>query len=171
VFKEICQRKGFVEGVVFSGGEPLIQPAIMEGIQQVRAEGFRVALHTSGAVPRVLEKVLPLVDWVGFDIKAPFAKYEKVTFYGGSGRLAQTSLNILINSGVEFECRTTVYPKLLQQDDILQIAQSLREIGVKTYALQECFDKERLPMHSDCFAPEFLQKIEQCFQKFVVRKV
>jgi anaerobic ribonucleoside-triphosphate reductase activating protein len=170
VFSDICKRAGFIEGVVFSGGEPLIQPALIEAIQQVREKNFKVAIHTSGAVPRTLAKVLPLVDWVGFDIKAPFDKYEKVTFYGNSGELAKTSLGILINSGVKFECRTTVYPKFLKQDDILEIARNLSEMGVKTYALQECYDSERTPMFSDCFAPDFLQKIEKYFQAFLVRK-
>ena len=83
-------RRDLLDGVVFSGGEPLIQAALPEAMGAVRALGFGVGLHTSGAAPERLKAVLPLVDWVGFDVKAPFADYARITGVAGSGEAART---------------------------------------------------------------------------------
>ena len=65
-------RRGLLDGVVFSGGEPTLQSALPQAIAEVRDLGFRIGLHTAGPYPGRLAQVLPLVDWVGFDIKTPF---------------------------------------------------------------------------------------------------
>ena len=70
---------------MFSGGEPTAQPGLADAIREVRALGFAIGLHTGGAYPRRLASVLPLVDWVGFDAKAPAARYGDVTGVEGSG--------------------------------------------------------------------------------------
>ena len=66
------KRKGILDAVVFSGGEPLWQDGLFDAMNQVKSMGFAVGLHTAGADSKRLEKVLPLVDWIGFDIKVPF---------------------------------------------------------------------------------------------------
>ncbi len=71
-------RRGLLDAVVFSGGEPTLQPRLAEAIAQAREPGFRIGLHTGGPVPSALAEVLPLVDWVGFDFKSPFAAYARV---------------------------------------------------------------------------------------------
>ena len=60
-------RRGLLDGVVFSGGEPTLQPGLEAAAGQVRELGFRVGLHTAGSAPAALREVLPLLDWVGFD--------------------------------------------------------------------------------------------------------
>lgn len=167
--KMLEERKGFLDGVVFSGGEPLAQKNLEEAILQVKALGFKVAIHTAGALPEHLERIIPLLDWVGFDIKAPFAQYVRITGVQGSGKLAEESLQILLNSKVAMECRTTVDPDLLAPDDILQIAMDLRERGIKTFALQSCFDENRKQKHSPCFDPQFLNSIRPMFNYLIVR--
>ncbi len=80
-------RRGLLDAVVFSGGEPTAQAGLPAAIAAVRALGFKIGLHTGGAYPRRLAKVLPLVDWVGLDVKAPRAEYECVTGDRGQRRL------------------------------------------------------------------------------------
>ena len=82
--------------------------------------------------------MLPKLSWVGFDIKAPLADYEKITGIANSGNQAFESLELLLGSGVDYEVRTTVDPTLLNQDDILNLATNLSQIGVKHYVLQQC---------------------------------
>lgn len=74
-------RQGLLEGVVFSGGEPLLQKQLPEAADQLHRQGFEVALHTSGVYPERLAKVLPLIEWVGLDIKAPVRRVPRD--YGG----------------------------------------------------------------------------------------
>ena len=139
VMRFLQERVGFLDGVVFSGGEPLLQPRLPEAMQAVKALGFKIALHTAGIMPARLAKVLPYVDWVGLDIKAPFHAYKRITGLAGSGHKAAESLDLLLNAHhVDYEIRTTVDPTLLGKADIEQLAVSLAKCGVKRHVLQTC---------------------------------
>jgi pyruvate formate lyase activating enzyme len=130
------RRQGLLDGVVFSGGEPTLQAALPDAMREVRALGFRIGLHTGGAYPQRLAAVLPLVDWVGFDVKAPFADYPRITGAAGSGGPALAGLQLVLASGVEHEIRTTVHPALLADADLADVAHELAERGVKRYVIQ-----------------------------------
>jgi pyruvate formate lyase activating enzyme len=132
----LATRVGLLDGVVFSGGEPLAQSALLDAIAEVRALGLSVALHTSGVVPARFAEALPLLDWVGFDVKAPFASYGRVTRTEGSGERALASLRALLASQVLYEVRTTVHPALLGEEDLLELAEELRVLGVNRWVLQ-----------------------------------
>ena len=129
-------RVNLLDGVVFSGGEPTVQSALPEAISEVRALGFRIGLHTGGPNPARLAKVLPLVDWVGFDVKAPFADYDRITGVASSGDRALESLRALVASGVPFEARTTVHPDLLGDEELERMSLELAEEGVTRWAVQ-----------------------------------
>lgn len=131
------RRRGLLEAVVFSGGEPLLQGALAEAARQVRELGFGAALHTSGARPANLRAVLPQLSWVGFDFKAPFDRYAAITRVEGSGAAARESLALLLESGVPLEVRTTVAPGRLTSEDLLEMAECLGALGVTTWVLQE----------------------------------
>lgn len=130
------RRRGLLDAVVFSGGEPTVQSALPEAMREVRALGFKVGLHTGGMYPKKLEAVLPLVDWVGFDVKAPFDEYHRITGVDGSGNPAAASLQQVLASGVAHEVRTTVHPLLLDDADVAALAQDLAARGVKHYVIQ-----------------------------------
>lgn len=129
-------RVNLLDGVVFSGGEPTAQAALPSAIAEVRALGYRIGLHTGGPNPARLAEVLPLVDWVGFDVKAPFADYERITHVTGSGHRALESLRVLVASSVPFEVRTTVHPDLLGDEDLERMSLELAEEGVARWAVQ-----------------------------------
>ncbi len=130
------RRRGLLDGVVFSGGEPTLQAALPQAIRTVRAMGFRIGLHTAGPYPDRLAALLPSVDWVGLDIKAPFDRYESITGAPGSGDKARASLRHLLDSGVAYEVRTTVHPALLSHEDLRHLMEQLSSWGVRRYAVQ-----------------------------------
>jgi pyruvate-formate lyase-activating enzyme len=99
--------------------------------------GFRIGLHTGGAYPRRFADVLPLVDWVGFDIKARFAEYRRITEIRGSGDRALASAILLLGSGVDHEFRTTVHPLQHDSPGLQRMAKDLGELGVRNYVLQD----------------------------------
>lgn len=136
VMRFLERRVGLIDGVVFSGGEPTSDPALPNAIGEVRSLGFKVGLHSAGTHPRRFEFVLPHVDWVGFDVKASFDDYERVTRVPHSGQGARRCLEALLASGVDYECRTTAHPNLLPEDDLLRLARTLAKMGVKRYVLQ-----------------------------------
>lgn len=123
-------RRGLLDGVVFSGGEPTLQTALPDAMRAVRDMGFKVGLHTGGAYPARLAAVLPLVDWVGFDVKAPFDDYADTTAVPGSGARARESLRLLLASGVAHEVRTTIHPALLDAAALARMRTELDALGV-----------------------------------------
>jgi len=125
----LATRTGLLDGVVFSGGEPTAQRALGRAMAEVRALGFKVGLHTGGPNPGALASVLPLVDWVGFDVKAPWGEYEPITGVSGSGEHARQSLKLLTDSGVRYEIRTTVHPALAGERQLLGIREQLVAMG------------------------------------------
>ncbi len=132
-------RCGILDGVVFSGGEPLLQNGLAAAMAEVKALGFLIGLHTGGCRPKHLAEVLPLVDWVGFDVKAPFDREKYKTAVGGVDHLSevQESLELLTSGSIDFECRTTCDPRILTIADIYKIAEELAARGVKKYFLQK----------------------------------
>ena len=136
----VARRHGLLDGVVFSGGEPTRQAALVTAAAQVRDAGFGVGLHTSGAYPSRLPALLPLVDWVGFDVKAPAHLYRAITRVGGpstSADAAFASLRLVLDSGVDVEVRTTVDPTVLTADDVAQLTDVLVGLGVRSHVLQQ----------------------------------
>lgn len=130
------RRRGLLDGVVFSGGEPTLQAALPDAMREVRALGFKVGLHTGGMYPKKLDAVLPLVDWVGLDVKAPFADYARITGVDGSGIRALAGLQRVVESGVDHEVRTTVHPALLDDAEVVGLARDLAGRGVRRYVVQ-----------------------------------
>jgi len=102
----LARRRGLLDAVVFSGGEPTLQAALRGAMEEVKAMGFLVGLHTAGIVPRRLAEVLPLADWVAMDAKARFGDHERVTRVPGSGRRAQLSAELIRRSGVACQLHT-----------------------------------------------------------------
>ncbi len=131
------RRRGLLDGVVFSGGEPTRQAGLADAMRRVREAGFAVGLHTGGAYPRRLREVLPLVDWVGLDVKAPAARYAAVTGVAASAEAAFASLRLVLESGVAVQVRTTVDPSVLGEGDVAALAETLRAMGVRDHVLQE----------------------------------
>jgi len=171
-------RKGVLDAVVFSGGEPLVQKGLIDAIKEVKALGYEIGLHTGGYRPEFFREVIELVDWVGFDIKAPLEenRYKVVTGGVADVEKVKESLNILIESGKSFECRTTCDPRFLSIDDLYEIADTLKGLGVKEYYLQKYRKVE-----SDIDASEtkslalvenekLNEYLKNCFEVFDVRK-
>lgn len=132
------KRRGLLDGVVFSGGEPTLQIALPAALRDVRALGFQTALHTGGMYPERLSALLPLLDWVGLDIKGPLQRYDAITGARGSGDKVWQSLRRLQASGVAYECRTTWHAGLFSTAALLALAADLAALGVTHWALQEC---------------------------------
>jgi pyruvate formate lyase activating enzyme len=136
ILRWLATRRGLLDAVVFSGGEPTAQAALPDAVARVRDLGFRVGLHTSGAYPRRLAATLSRVDWVGLDIKAPRGGYAAVTGVPGSGDAALASLDLLRARGTALEVRTTVHPELTPAPALERLASELAARGVLRWILQ-----------------------------------
>ncbi|MGQ0524761.1 MAG: anaerobic ribonucleoside-triphosphate reductase activating protein [Betaproteobacteria bacterium] len=131
------RRRGLLDAVVFSGGEPTLQPALIDAVRAVKALGFKAGLHTAGVHPSRLAAVLPLIDWIGMDVKTQFHRYSSITGVPGSGARARHSMELVLRSGISYEIRTTVHPGLMAEETLEQLADELAGLGVRRYVLQQ----------------------------------
>jgi pyruvate formate lyase activating enzyme len=133
------ERRGrLLDAVVFSGGEPTLQGALPAAMQETRSMGFKVGLHTAGPYPERLRRLLPLLDWVGLDIKALAHEYPMITGVPGSGERAWQSLRLLLKAGVPLQVRTTVLPGWSPTHDLTPLAEAVQAVGVAEHVLQVC---------------------------------
>ena len=168
------RRQSLLEAVVFSGGEPTLQAALPAAIAEVRELGFKIGLHTAGIRPQALERVLPLVDWVGFDVKALAEDTALITGIRGSGAANWRSLELLLASGVDYECRTTVHWHLLDCHKLWTLAKRLRDAGVERYVVQcvrtaQMWDANLPAAPEPLHQGELWQLLEQLFPHFSLR--
>ncbi|TDQ43628.1 anaerobic ribonucleoside-triphosphate reductase activating protein [Permianibacter aggregans] len=136
------KRRGLLDAVVLSGGEPTAQTAIQSTAEAIKAMGFKLGLHTGGAYPSRLSSLLPLCDWVGFDLKTTPEQYDSLTATRTAGVRAWQSLEHIIESGVNHEVRITVHWHLLSRAQLQFMADLLAKRGVNNLAVQICRTSE-----------------------------
>ena len=136
IFDFLKERKGFIDGVVISGGEPTLQPDLFEFIRKIKNMGYKVKLDTNGTNYEIVKKLINenLMDFVAMDIKAPFSAYKKITGTDDDMLSIEATKNLLINRNVDYELRTTYSPDLTLAD-IETIAKSI--IGAKKFVIQK----------------------------------
>lgn len=148
-----------------------MQSGLYDAMNSVKRMGFKVALHTAGTSPQRLEKVLPLLDWIGLDIKAPFAAYPRLTGVKNSGRKAHQSLEQVLNSRVHYEVRTTVDPNLFTASSLMDLAKTLSRKGVSHYVLQQCRPVAGYPLNYTNLLEDscLVAEIRKLFPVFAIR--
>ncbi|NYT72740.1 anaerobic ribonucleoside-triphosphate reductase activating protein [Halomonas sp. QX-2] len=152
VLEFLATRQGLLEAVVFSGGEPTLNTGLPAAIKQVKAMGFKVGLHTAGVYPERLTRLLPDLDWVGLDVKGRGEAFDRICGRPGMWQLHARSLGAIIESGVSFECRTTIHWQDFQLGDVERLALTLADCGVRHYALQ-------LARSEQCLDPTYSQRV------------
>src|SRR5680860_70310 len=117
-------RQKLLEGVCITGGEPTIQSDLIDFIKKVKDLGFLVKLDTNGSCPDVLNSLIEekLIDYVAMDIKAPKQKYELFVKDQSIVENIDKSIELLKQDKVDYEFRTTLAPNILEEQDILAIA-------------------------------------------------
>lgn len=123
----LATRRGLLDGVCISGGEPTLQPDLEAFISAVRDLGFAIKLDTNGSHPSVLRTLLDrnLLDYIAMDIKSPLFSYQDTTQVGVDQTLIEESIRILQSNPVPHEFRTTYCNQILKQEDVTKIISSL----------------------------------------------
>lgn len=164
------KRQGLLQGVVFSGGEPTLQKRLYQAMQQVKEMGFLVGLHSAGIKPSLFKGILPLVDWVGFDIKALPEDHQATTCTLGSGEANWLSLDYLLASARQYEVRTTVHWQLFNPEKLTRLADILAKKGVQHFVIQLARPQQVLdPNLSRTITPDNVASLWQYFEKLFPR--
>ncbi len=164
VFAFLKKRQGILEGVVVTGGEPLLQPDLPDFLQKVRALGYSVKLDTNGYLPDQLKNVVTkgLVDMVAMDVKNSPEKYaQTVGVENLDFSRIQQSLDFLLSANIDVEFRTTVVKQLHTPQDIVGAAKLIQ--GAKLYYLQNFRESETVI--KDGFLPLSDQEMHLLLEK------
>jgi len=137
VLKFLEKRKGLLDGAVISGGEPTLQPDLDLFIAKAKRMGYLVKLDTNGVCPDVVKKLIEkgLIDYIAMDVKAPLEKYREICRCDIDPELIAESISVIMNSGIDYEFRTTCCPQL-DSNDLVEIGRLVS--GAKKYVLQQC---------------------------------
>ncbi|MBR3632200.1 MAG: anaerobic ribonucleoside-triphosphate reductase activating protein [Elusimicrobiaceae bacterium] len=137
VMSFLRRRQGTLQGLVVTGGEPTLQPDLLDFLSEVKKLGYRIKLDTNGYRPDVLQQALEqkLVDYIAMDLKAPLAKYTQITGVPTDEQVLRRSMEMIKNSGLPHEFRTTYDKEVLTDADIEQLK---TETQGHPYRVQEC---------------------------------
>ncbi|MDD4250592.1 MAG: anaerobic ribonucleoside-triphosphate reductase activating protein [Candidatus ainarchaeum sp.] len=117
-FSFLKSKKNILDGVVITGGEPTCSPGIILFVEKIRSMGFAVKFDSNGSNPKILKELIDkkLVDYFAMDLKAPLSKYKEITRSAVTKKNILDSIELLVNSNIPCEFRTTLFPKLLVKD-------------------------------------------------------
>lgn len=175
LFSELEKRKKYLDGVCITGGEPTLQTGLMEFASRLKEMGYLVKLDTNGTSPEVLKSLLErnLIDYIAMDIKAPLQNYRSVTVEKVDMEAIEESIELIRQSGVDYEFRTTICKELLSTADILKIAKRLK--GSMKYTLQNYRSSGNI-LSGENYTPYkkeelevLLEEIKGYFDKFHIR--
>ncbi len=170
-FAFLEKRKGILDGVCITGGEPTLQKDLPDFIRGIRDKGYLVKLDTNGYRPKVLEELLRenLLDYVAMDIKSSVENYPRVT---GMADLdvtgIQESVSLLKSAGIPYEFRTTVVKGLHRIDEFDEIGRWLQ--GAEAYFLQAFRENEKVPDKSlSSFSEAEMREMKQLAERYIER--
>lgn len=134
---ELAERRGFIDGVVVTGGEPTLAPELLPLLQGVRDLGLQIKLDTNGLAPRMLEQLLAdrLVDFIACDLKTAPQRYSELQWRGGEAGALLESLVLLRSAQLPVEFRTTCAPGLVEWSDIEAMGLAIE--GAQDWVLQQ----------------------------------
>jgi pyruvate formate lyase activating enzyme len=161
VFNFLRNREGKLEGVVISGGEPLLQKDLLDFIRKIRRMDFSVKLDTNGSLPNALEDLIRenVLDFIAMDLKHVFSHYDEACGVKVPTKDIQRSVNLLKESGLPYELRMTVVPSVHHLDGIVE---SLREmiVGVPRFVVQNFVPNSAADPHLRQLHPFALKDLE-----------
>ena len=152
IYRFIENRKGFLDGVVISGGEPTLQEDIFELCRHIKDMGFPVKLDTNGSRPRVIKRLIDegLVDYIAMDLKTDPRSYTTYIKANCNTSAILSSIDIIMDSAIAYEFRTTCVKPIVTPTVIENISHLIK--GARVYALQRFHESRMLQ-------PDFFKEI------------
>lgn len=171
-FDFLKERVGKLDAVSITGGEPTLQYDLIEFIKKIRDLGFLIKLDTNGTNPDMLKEIIDqkLVNYIAMDIKAPFSKYEEITKMPVNIEKIKQSVEMIKNSGIDYEFRTTLVKNLLSPEDIVQIGRDIA--GAKQYFLQKFVSTKTVDekvLNEETYSEEELENLKEQLKPFVAK--
>lgn len=170
ILTDLEKRKKWIDGIVVTGGEPTLQVDLPKFLKLLKSLKLEIMVHTNGSRPEVVEKLIKekLVDYWAMDIKGDLKNYSNYTNCSNVQTIegVQESLRLIVNSGVEYELRTTVVPGLHDQKNLICLAEQIKFLvqsskacpeSIEGFKVQSCrwFLQQFRPMN--CYDKKYLE--------------
>jgi pyruvate formate lyase activating enzyme len=136
VINFLSERQGLLEGLCITGGEPTLHQDLINFLEKVKTLGYSIKLDSNGSQPQVLKEIFhkKLIDYIAMDVKTIPQKYHLVTLNQVPAENILESINLIKESGIDYEFRTTVAPEIVTKEDIFQIVELIKP--ARAYFLQ-----------------------------------
>ena len=173
ILEFLKHRMGKLDGVVITGGEPTMHADLPDFLEQIKALGYAIKLDTNGFSPSMLQRVIEkkLVEYIAMDIKAPLDKYVKVTTQESNPIALRNCIQLIMNSGLPYEFRTTLAKEFLSAEDILAIAEEIK--GAEVYALQNFVVSKTIDplfLNATPFPLQELKELQEVLEERYIRR-
>lgn len=141
------KRIGEIDAVVITGGEPTLMPDLKDKIIKIRKLGYLIKLDSNGSNPKILKELISegLIDYIAMDVKNSLLKYNETIGCCFDSNVIKESINIIMNSGIDYEFRTTIIDEFHDQNSMKDIAMLLK--GSKKYILQKFVERDTCIVH------------------------
>ncbi len=165
------KRAGLLDGVVITGGEPTLQPDLIPFIRKIKKSGYKIKLDTNGSSPSAVNQILDngLCDYFAVDYKAPAARYKEICGSGADAEAVRETIQLLVNTGVVFEVRTTVIPQL-GKEDLINMSRELPIVPryvLNRYRLPEIYNEyDRQRVMEKPYSPEEINSFVELMKEY-----
>ncbi|MEX2720244.1 MAG: anaerobic ribonucleoside-triphosphate reductase activating protein [Candidatus Wukongarchaeota archaeon] len=143
----MIEKNFLIEAVSITGGEPCIQESIIDLCRLLKNKGYYVNIDTNGSFPKMVKKLIGVIDKFSVDIKGPFERYPEISQAKNPNvaQLIKNTYHIINDSEVDFEVRTTVLSQLVWEKDVIKISEFLKANDFRgTYIIQQFFNSENV---------------------------
>jgi len=171
LIEKLNKRKNFIDGICITGGEPLLTKDTIDFLILLKNKTqLDIKIDTNGYTPKILQEIIDkeLVNYIAMDIKTSFEKYYKAVGLNINIDNIKESIDIIMNSGLDYEFRTTVVPGIVELDDIRAIGSYI--VGAKKFALQQ-YRKQKTydASYQDIYPykPDILRKYKDILSQFL----
>lgn len=170
IIETLLARKYLVNAVSITGGEPTLQKDLPSFIRKLKDNGFLVKIDTNGTNPDMIKELLPHLDFIAMDVKAEISNsaYSKTIGVSANISLIKKSIKLIMNSGIEYEFRTTVLPELhpiVSFETMGEQIKGAKKIAIQQFQRESTFDPTFKT--KAIYEPDELQEIKQILEKYV----
>lgn len=164
LFAFLEKRRGKLDAITITGGEPTIQRDLTSFVKQVRELGYFIKIDTNGSHPDILYRLIDnkMIDYIAMDIKGPLEKYQSMTGCKVDVDKIRQSVELIITSGILYEFRTTIVKSLLKPSDIFKIGALIN--NARLYFLQQFIPNKTLDAR-------FSSEISYSFEELMSMKI